>query len=70
MENGRSTSLEDGYQEPSTAAAGSARMANLEISIGRMAEQAGGGFGGGGNLDKIREFNAMLERAAAVLEGR
>jgi len=44
-------------------------MANLEITIGRMAEQAGGS-GWGGNLDKIREFNAMLERAAAVLEGR
>lgn len=52
----------------------SARMANLEVNISRLTEQVCGRGGtrqhGGGNLARIREFNAMLERAAAVLEGR
>ncbi|KXJ91288.1 hypothetical protein Micbo1qcDRAFT_233818 [Microdochium bolleyi] len=65
VENGKS-----GRQGSSGGEAGAAaRMANLEVNISRLAEQACGGAGGG-SLAKIREFNAMLERAAAVLEGR
>ncbi|KAH7027773.1 uncharacterized protein B0I36DRAFT_385724 [Microdochium trichocladiopsis] len=70
VENGRSAAAAGGGANRDSDGSSSARMANLEINIGRMAEQACGGGGGGGNLRKIREFNAMLERAAAVLEGR
>ncbi|KAI0473951.1 hypothetical protein GGR56DRAFT_558308 [Xylariaceae sp. FL0804] len=57
-----------------------AELANLDLLISTVAGQAGaggagrvsggGGGGGEGNLKQIKDFNAMLERAAAVLEGR
>ena len=54
-----------------------AELANLELVVRRIAAQVSGGCrdtpaGGnkGGTLDQIMEFNAFLERAAAVLEGR
>ncbi|KAH6650625.1 hypothetical protein F5144DRAFT_477899 [Chaetomium tenue] len=47
-----------------------ADLANLELLISRVADQACTKSDGGGALKQIREFNAFLERAAAVLEGR
>ncbi|KAH6619235.1 hypothetical protein B0J18DRAFT_481611 [Chaetomium sp. MPI-SDFR-AT-0129] len=47
-----------------------AELANLELLIGRVADQACSRSDGGGALRQIREFNAFLERAAGVLEGR
>ncbi|KAH6853875.1 hypothetical protein B0I37DRAFT_440966 [Chaetomium sp. MPI-CAGE-AT-0009] len=47
-----------------------ADLANLELLISRVADQACTRGDGGGALKQIREFNAFLERAAAVLEGR
>ena len=50
-----------------------ADLANLELAVRRIAEQISGGSGslhGGGTLQQIVEFNAFLERTAAVLEGR
>ncbi|KAL2141472.1 hypothetical protein VTI28DRAFT_2346 [Corynascus sepedonium] len=47
-----------------------ADLANLELLIGRVADQACTRSDGGGTLGQIKEFNAFLERAAAVLEGR
>jgi hypothetical protein len=47
-----------------------ADLANLELLISRVSDQACTGSDGGGTLKQIREFNAFLERAAAVLEGR
>ncbi|KAK4151681.1 hypothetical protein C8A00DRAFT_35681 [Chaetomidium leptoderma] len=47
-----------------------ADLANLELLISRVADQACTRSDGGGTLKQIREFNAFLERAATVLEGR
>ena len=47
-----------------------ADLANLELLVSRVADQASSRSHGGGTLKQIKEFNAFLERAAAVLEGR
>ncbi|KAG7292951.1 hypothetical protein NEMBOFW57_002996 [Staphylotrichum longicolle] len=47
-----------------------ADLANLELLISRVADQASSRSQAGGTLKQIKEFNAFLERAAAVLEGR
>ncbi len=47
-----------------------AELANLELLVSRVADQASSRSNGGGTLKQIREFNAFLERTAAVLEGR
>ncbi|KAI0837563.1 hypothetical protein F5Y06DRAFT_297420 [Hypoxylon sp. FL0890] len=47
-----------------------AELANLELLISRVASQASVASDGGGNLKQIKDFNAFLERAAAVLERR
>ncbi|CAK7220801.1 hypothetical protein SBRCBS47491_004312 [Sporothrix bragantina] len=50
-----------------------ADLADLELAVRRITEQLSGGSGslhGGGTLQQIVEFNAFLERTAAVLEGR
>ncbi|KAL2260719.1 hypothetical protein VTK26DRAFT_5201 [Humicola hyalothermophila] len=47
-----------------------ADLANLELLISRVADQACTRSEGGGTLKQIKEFNAFLERAAAALEGR
>lgn len=44
-----------------------ADLANLELLISRVAEQACSNGPGGGALKQIKAFNAFLERAAAVL---
>lgn len=47
-----------------------ADLANLELLISRVADQACTKSDAGGALKQIKEFNALLERAAAVLERR
>lgn len=47
-----------------------AELANLELLISRVADQACSNSDAGGALRQVREFNSFLERAAAVLEGR
>lgn len=44
-----------------------ADLANLELLISKVAEQACSNGPGGGVLKQIKSFNAFLERAAAVL---
>lgn len=67
--------VEQGRTAPelSTALQKTADLANLELAVRRITEQMSGGSGslhGGGTLQQIVEFNAFLERTAAVLEGR
>ncbi len=47
-----------------------ADLANLELLISRISDQACSKSDGGGTLKQIKEFNAFLERAAGVLEHR
>ena len=47
-----------------------ADLANLELLISRVADQASTKSATGGTLKQIRDFNAFLERTAAVLERR
>ncbi|KAL2158058.1 hypothetical protein VTH06DRAFT_4868 [Thermothelomyces fergusii] len=47
-----------------------ADLANLELLVSRVADQACTRSDAGGALKQIKEFNAFLERAAAVLERR
>lgn len=64
--------VEEGLAAPALPAAQEreAELANLELLIARVADQACTNSDGGGALGRMREFNAFLERAAAVLEGR
>ena len=47
-----------------------AELANLELVIARIADQASSKSDVGGTLSQVKDFNALLERAAAALEGR
>ncbi len=47
-----------------------AELANLELLLSRVADQASSTSDGGGALRHIRDFNAFLERAASMLEAR
>ncbi|KAJ0162251.1 hypothetical protein CTA2_4857 [Colletotrichum tanaceti] len=47
-----------------------AELANLEILISRITDQACTQSGAGGTLKQIKDFNAFLERAAVALESR
>jgi hypothetical protein len=47
-----------------------AEIANLGLLIARVADQASSKSEGGGVLAQIKEFNAFLERTAAILEAR
>ena len=64
--------VEQGQAAPelSPAEQKTAELANLELLVNRVADQASSRSHGGGTLKQIREFNAFLERTAAVLEGR
>ncbi|KAK4132419.1 hypothetical protein BT67DRAFT_385630 [Trichocladium antarcticum] len=64
--------VEKGQAAPelSPAEQKTADLASLELLISRVADQACTRSDGGGALRQIREFNAFLERAAGVLEGR
>ena len=56
--------------ELTTAEQKKADLANLELLMSRVADQACTTGDGGGLLGQIKSFNAFLERTAAVLEGR
>lgn len=53
--------------EPSPKQQKMAELANLELIISRIAEQACSNGPGGGALNQIASFNAFLERTATVL---
>ena len=56
--------------EPNAKEQKLAELANLEVLVSRVADQACVGEGGGGTLKQLRDFNAFLERAATALETR
>ncbi|KAK4681353.1 hypothetical protein QC764_106660 [Podospora pseudoanserina] len=56
--------------ELSAAEQKKADLANLELLVSRVADQASSKSDGGGTLKQIKEFNAFLERAAAAMEKR
>lgn len=47
-----------------------AELANLELMLARLADEASSGSSTGGILRQVGEFNALLERAALALEAR
>lgn len=47
-----------------------AELANLELLISQVADQASSKSDSGGALKQIKDFNALLERTAGVLERR
>jgi len=57
-------------EELSTAEQKEAELANLELLIGKISDQACTKTDSGGALKQIKEFNAFLERAAGTLERR
>lgn len=57
-------------EELSASEQKAADLANLELLISRVADQASSKSDSGGTLKQIKEFNAFLERAATVLERR
>lgn len=61
--------IEEGRAAPELSAKGqkAADLANLELRIERVREQACGQALGGGNLRCIKSFNAFLERAVTAL---
>ncbi|KAL7939787.1 hypothetical protein V8C35DRAFT_287680 [Trichoderma chlorosporum] len=64
--------VEQGREAPelSRAAQREAELANLELLVSRVSEQASSSSFTGGMLKQVREFNAFLERAAMALESR
>lgn len=64
--------VERGRAAPELAPADkkTAELANLEILISRITDQACTQSGTGGTLKQIKDFNAFLERAAVALESR
>ncbi|KAK2023499.1 AT hook domain-containing protein [Colletotrichum zoysiae] len=64
--------VERGRAAPELGAAEkkTAELANLEILISRITDQASSQSGAGGTLKQMKDFNALLERAAVALEGR
>ncbi|KAK1832905.1 hypothetical protein QBC39DRAFT_425195 [Podospora conica] len=57
-------------EELSASEQKAADLANLELLISRVADQASSKSDSGGTLKQIKEFNAFLERAATALERR
>lgn len=64
--------VEHGQAAPELSAADQkmADLANLELLISRVADQASSRSDVGGTLKQIKDFNAFLERSAAALAGR
>ncbi|KAK0733991.1 hypothetical protein B0T26DRAFT_686667 [Lasiosphaeria miniovina] len=64
--------VEKGHAAPELSAAERKQvdLANLELLISRVSDQACAASDGGGALKQIKEFNAFLERAATALESR
>lgn len=61
--------VEQGHAAPELSAKQQkmAELANLELLISQVTEQACSSGPGGGALKQIKSFNAFLERAAAAL---
>lgn len=64
VEQGRDSS------ELSQKAQKRADLANLELQIAQVVEEATTSSFTGGMLKQVRDFNAFLERAATALESR
>ena len=47
-----------------------ANLANLELVVAQVADQASSSGSTGGLLNQVKDFNAFLERAAIALETR
>lgn len=64
--------VEQGKEAPelSRAAQKEAELANLELLVTRVSEQASSSSFTGGILRQVRDFNSFLERAAMALESR
>ncbi|KAK1255207.1 hypothetical protein MKX08_009202 [Trichoderma sp. CBMAI-0020] len=64
--------VEQGREAPelSRAAQKEAELANLELLVSRVSEQASSSSFTGGILRQVRDFNSFLERAAIALESR
>jgi hypothetical protein len=64
--------LEKGQEAPELSAAEkkTAELANLDLLVSMVSDQACSRSAGGGALNQIKEFNAFLERAATALESR
>lgn len=64
--------VEQGRDAPrlSPAEQKKAELANLELVLAQVAEQASSNSATGGLLAQVRDFNAFLERAAIALETR
>ncbi|KAL7949621.1 hypothetical protein V8C42DRAFT_311445 [Trichoderma barbatum] len=64
--------VEQGRDAPelSRAAQKEAELANLELLVSRVSEQASSSSFTGGMLKQVKDFNSFLERAAMALESR
>ena len=65
--------IEQGRDAPepsSQRAKQQAELGNLELAIARISDQASSSATMGGMLFQVKEFNALLERAAIALETR
>lgn len=64
--------VEQGRDAPelSRAALKQAELANLELLVSQISDQASSTSSTGGFLSQVKEFNAFLERAAVALETR
>ncbi|KAL7809131.1 hypothetical protein V8C44DRAFT_334537 [Trichoderma aethiopicum] len=64
--------VEQGREAPelSRAAQKEAELANLELLVSRVSEQASSSSFTGGILKQVKDFNSFLERAAMALESR
>lgn len=47
-----------------------AELANLELAVAQIADQASSAGPTGGLLSQIKDFNGLLERTALALESR
>lgn len=56
--------------ELSAKAQKEAELANLELAVAQVSDQASSAGATGGLLNQIRDFNAFLERTAVALESR
>jgi hypothetical protein len=61
--------IEQGQAAPELSAAEQklADLANLELLVSRVSEQACSTPEGGGTLNQIKSFNSFLERVAAAI---
>lgn len=64
--------VEQGRDAPdlSPAEEKEAEMANLELLVSRISQEASSASSTGGILNQVQDFNAFLERAALALESR